>query len=647
MRPEGDAPPAVNPKIPIGIDNFRRLRSEGFTYVDKSLFVRDVIDDGALVILLPRPRRFGKTLNLSMLRWFFDRSASDARALFDGLALAGEGDEVWRHANRYPVIEITFKEAKATTWEMTWSIARDRIVELFDQHREVLEGGRLTPVREAFFRRILDRSASAADFALSLLHLSAALHEHHGEEVMILIDEYDAPIHAAYVGGYLTEAVDFFRILLGAALKGNEHLRKGVLTGILRVARENIFSGLNHLSVHTLLSETFRTSFGFTEPEVQALLQRSGYGDSLDLVRSWYNGYLFGGEVIYNPWSVLSFVARRGIAAPYWLNTSSNDLVRELLQRHAPVVRQDIDTLLDGGSIDRIPDENIVFTSLETDPGVLWSLLLFSGYLKATRLPSAPMDQVPYALSIPNLEIRQVYLQTFAEWLKKSLIRHGGSLDIMLSSLVAGDAARLEAQLSALALETVSYHDLAGPHPEQFYQGLMIGLTASLLPDFEVRSNREAGSGRADMLLRPRRPGKPGVVLELKTARTKAGLKRALDEGLAQIRKMGYAAELLSAGVAPVRCVVVAFDGKTVRVEAVDAAALKSARAPAKKRAAPEKRRASPLPKKRTSPAKKPAASPRKRVSPAKPRTAAKKSPAPKKSTTARKRPAPKAKRRV
>lgn len=606
------------PKLPIGIDIFRELRSAGYTYVDKSLFVRDVVDHDAKVILLPRPRRFGKTLNLSMLRCFFDRTADDARALFDGLALMGEDEHVWSHANRYPVIEITFKEARASTWEMTFGIVRDRIVDLFREHRAALESGKLDPVEERFCRQILEGSASNTDFALSLLHLSAALHAHHGEEVMILVDEYDAPIHAGYSGGYLAEAVDFFRVFLGAGLKGNPHLRKGVLTGILRVARENIFSGLNNLSVHTLLSPKFRASFGFTEPEVKGLLERTGYADSLEIARAWYNGYLFGGEVVYNPWSVLNFVEHDGRPAPYWLNTSANQIVHELLLRHAHVVQPDIEHLLGGGSIERVPDESIALTNLETEQSALWSLLLFSGYLKAAPLPTPPMEQPAYALSIPNLEVRQVYLQTFTGWLAKALTLHGGSLDTLLASLLAGDAARLEAQLAALALETFSYHDLGGWRPEQFYQGLMIGLLAALLPDYEVRSNRETGKGRADMLLRPRKQGKPGVVLELKSARSRAGLKRALAEGMAQIQAMGYAAELTSAGVTPVRCVVVAFDGKEVRVEAVDATALKKARPAAKKRPTPAKR-AAPTKKAARPPAKKsarPAA--KKRAAPAK-----------------------------
>lgn len=309
-------------KIPIGVDDFREMRREGYTFVDKSFFVRDVIDNASKVLLLPRPRRFGKTLNLSMLRAFLDISASDARTLFDGLSLSREDEHVWRHANRYPVIAMTFKEARSSTWEMTYAVVRDRIEEMFATHRAALEGGKLGPREEAVFRRILGGSATPVDYAFSLLHLSRALHAHHGEQAVILIDEYDAPIHAAYLGGYLPAALDFFRIFLGAGLEENPHFRKGVVTGILRVARENTFSGLNNLAVYSVLSHDFRTAFGFTEAEVKALLDQADFAESLDVARRWYNGYLFGGEVIYNPWSVLNFLSYRrrstGCPSPTW-----------------------------------------------------------------------------------------------------------------------------------------------------------------------------------------------------------------------------------------------------------------------------------------------------------------------------------------
>ena len=575
---------SVKPRIPLGVDDFRKLRKEGFVYVDKSLFVREVVENSAQVVLLPRPRRFGKTLNLSMVRCFFDRRGGDAAELFAGLALTREGEAVWGHANRYPVIALTFKEARAATWETTFSMLRQAVEKVFAEHREAIDGSGLSPAEAGRFRRILEGTGDFADFATSLLLLSTALRGRYGEDVVLLIDEYDAPIHAAHAGGYLSQALDFFRIFLGSALKDNPALHKGVVTGILRVARENVFSGLNNLDVCTLLNPRFRDAFGFTESEVRGLFEGAGLGEKLDLARAWYNGYLFGGEVIYNPWSVLSFVHNGGQAAAYWLNTSSNDLVRDLLQRHAAAVQSEVYVLLGGGAIPRRLDENVVFSSLETDPGALWSLLLFSGYLKAAALPSGPLELPTYDLSIPNLEVREVYTSTFADWIRQALGRRGGSLDVLLSALLAGDAAGIEAQLGAFVVEMVSFHDLAGPTPERVYQALMIGLCSALLPDFEVRSNRETGKGRADLLLRPRRAGSPGVVLELKVARSKAGLTRALDEGMAQIRDMGYAAELLAAGVSPVRCIVTAFDGKDVRVRSADAGNLPSlVLAPARK----------------------------------------------------------------
>lgn len=460
---------------------------------------------------------------------------------------------------------------------MTYLLLRDRIRAMFVEHREVLDGGKLGLLEEGIFRRMLDGSAEPVDYVLSLQSLTSALHAHHGTPPVILIDECDAPIHAAYAGGYLPQALDFLRIFLGAGLKGNPHFHKGVVTGVLRVARENIFSGLNNLSVYSILSHDFRTAFGFSEPEVRGLLDMAGRAESLEIARRWYNGYQFGGEVVYNPWSVLSFLSHRAEPAAYWLHTSSNELVRDLLVRHSPVVQSDIETLLAGGSIVRRPEDALVLANLQSDPAALWSLLLFSGYLKAARVPAPPGEEATYELSIPNVEVQKVYLQTFTGWLQATLQRRGASMEALHAALLGGDAQILEVQLSALATETLSYHDTAGPAPERFYHGLMIGLVASLLPDFEIRSNRETGKGRADMLFRPRRRGDPGVVLELKVVRSKGGSKRALAEGMRQIEEKGYAAELVSAGVSPVRCVVVAFDGKAVRVMAADAGALRAA----------------------------------------------------------------------
>ncbi|WP_437673988.1 AAA family ATPase [Sorangium sp. So ce131] len=562
--------------LPLGISNFRQLRELGLAYVDKTALVCELLDrPGAQVVLLPRPRRYGKTLNLSMLRCFFERQAEDLSGLFEGLRVWKAGESYRSHFQRYPVIDLTFKEIKAPSWEQALDGIRRKIQALFLEHSELLESGSLSAWEMRDYQAILDGSAELALYERSLLDLSSYLRRRHGERVIILVDEYDQPLHAGYVGGYLREVLDFTRGFLGAGLKDNPHLQRAVLTGTLRIARESIFSGLNHLAVYSLLRREFRTAFGFTEPEVEALLDQAGRRADLATVRSWYNGYVFGGEVVYNPWSVVSYLASEDRRArPYWVSTSTNELIHELLELHAFAVQQQMETLLSGGAIEQRLDENIVLWELRERPAALWSLLVFSGYLKAEEAPGWPEDEEPpYLLSIPNREVRQVYTATFSRWLDARLRRQGGSLDRLIASLLSGDAGGFARELQAFVTEMLSYHDLGGPTPERVYQAFLVGLLSALAPSHLVRSNRESGLGRADVLILPLRPGRPGVVLELKVAGQRT-LEEALEEGLSQITSRGYAVELRAAGAAPVHALAVAFDGKVVRARAAPGATL-------------------------------------------------------------------------
>ncbi len=374
------------------------------------------------------------------------------------------------------------------------------------------------------------------------------------------------------MSGYTRQAVAFFRAFLGGALKDNPHLFKAALTGILRIARESTFSGLNNLDVYTLLARNFSTCFGFTEPEVERLLEGAGMSAELPVVRSWYNGYAFGGTVIYNPWSILNFVDN-GDARPrgYWVATSSNDLVRDMLQRHGLALQPSLEALLEGEGIVRRVDEGVALTDLATRPDALWSLLVLSGYLRAEEADVPHGEEPRYRLSIPNREVRLVYTSTFREWMQARLGGEESDVERLTASLLAGDAEALEEQLQAFTANVLSYHDTA-LRPEQVYHAFVIGLLATLEPEHLVRSNRESGKGRPDVTVRPRLAGRPGAVLELKVA--KAGKKtpeQALEEGLAQIHAKGYAAELLAAGAAPVHAFAVAFDGKTVWVRSASA----------------------------------------------------------------------------
>jgi hypothetical protein len=515
---------------------------------------------------LPRPRRFGKTLNMTMLRCFFEKRAEDLSLFFADLSIWQAGDAYRAHFQRYPVISLTLKGIKLETFDLTWQVIQKRLSGLFEEHRALLDDGALSEAEALRYRQVLDGSAELSVCADALLDLSAYLHRVHGERVVILIDEYDAPIHAGVAGGFARQVLDFFRLFLTQGLKGNPHLFKAVLTGILRIAKESVFSGLDNLAVYTLLRPEFSTCFGFTEPEVTALLAKAGREALLPAVRGYYNGYSFGGTAVYNPWSILNFLQDGNARLrPYWVSTSSNDLVHEALRRHAFAIQPEIEALLSGGAVEREIDENVVLSDLATRVDAVFGLLVLSGYLRAEEVPGTSLEIRPYALSIPNREVRQVYTSTFRDLLREQL-GGDGAVARLKRALLTGDAEALEEELGAFTRNVLSYHDTAG-RPEQVYHAFVIGLLATLEPEYEVRSNRESGKGRPDVILRPRQAGRSGVVLELKVARPgKKTLDEALAEGVAQIRERDYASELLAAGASPVHAFAVAFDGKVARV---------------------------------------------------------------------------------
>ncbi len=560
-------------QVPIGVSDFRKLREAGLAYVDKSRLIVELLERrGAEVVLLPRPRRFGKTLNLSMLRYFFERSEEDRAPLFEDLAVWRAGDDVRAHFQRYPVIYLTFRDVKPDNFERCWAAIRQLIKKLFNEHKFVLESPKLSELDRRNYTAILAGGDDPILYYTALGDLSRYLHLVTGERAFILIDEYDAPIHAGHVNGYRREVLDFFRAFLSSGFKDNTHLERGVLTGILRVARESIFSGLNNVAVHTLLDAAFSTTFGFTEAEVAALLAEAGLADKRVEVRGWYNGYNFGGEVIYNPWSVLNFIYAEGKPGPYWLNTSSNDLITSSLLAHAPRLQPEFEALLAGEAVEMALVDTVAFDEIDRNDRSFWALLVFAGYLRAEAAAPDPLDGSPrYAVSIPNLEIRQIYRQTFVQWFETHTRGHGANLRRLLDALLSGDAETLEFQLGALLANVISYHDYAAAElPERVYHAFLLGLFCALEPEYRVRSNRESGRGRPDVQIFPARPGRPGVLLELKVARRTKTLDAALAEGVAQARAKDYARELIAAGAAPVHAFVLAFAGKQLRVVGVE-----------------------------------------------------------------------------
>jgi len=569
--------------IPNSIEDFRELRERKFEYVDKSHMISEFLDrDGHKVILLPRPRRFGKTLNLTMLKWFFEKREENLWHLFEDLHIGRAGETYKAHFQQYPIIHINFKGTKADSLEECMRLVQWQIQEVYRQHQPFLEG-KLNDRDTHNFRAVYTGTCSEILYHTALQNLTRYLHEIHGKRPIVLIDEYDAPIHSGYVHGYYDKIISFCRIFYELGLKDNPHLERAVMTGILRVAKESIFSGLNNPGVYSLLRIEFNTCFGFTEPEVFTLLEKAGIPQLMDSVRTFYNGYEFGTKAVYNPWSILQFLSdEANELRSYWLNTSENALIKNLLHRHAFAVEDEIHTLLAGGTIEKYLNDNIVFRDLDQSPSMLWNILVFSGYLRAARPLPIVIGQPPpsYRLSIPNVEVAEIYRTTFQAWMDQGLKPQGGSIEALTKALLEGDIQDFEQLLQQFVAFLPSYHDVRGAKPEQFYHGLMIGLLAALEPDYEVRSNRESGAGRPDVLIKPRKAGKPGVVLELKAAgeRTKRTMTEAINEGLRQIQENDYASELRAVGVQTIHSLVIAFDGKKVVVKPGDAPLVKEKR---------------------------------------------------------------------
>ncbi|MBK8254497.1 MAG: AAA family ATPase [Polyangiaceae bacterium] len=545
----------------IGESDFRSLREAGMGYIDKSEFIAQVLADPSLVLLFPRPRRFGKTINISALGYFLRKTDENLSHLFEGLAVTRD-PKAMAHFQKYPTLFVTFKDVKASTYEKTLASIGSRIQTLYEEHQYLLEAKTLSLGLTRSFERILGGQPTEQDLQDSVYNLSRVLHKHHGTRVVILIDEYDTPIQSGYQNGFFDDIVLFFRNFLSAALKDNSALFKGVLTGILRVSKENMFSGLNNIDVYSIMSPTYATSFGFTEEEVATIVDT----EHLEEVRSWYNGYLFGGHVIYNPWSILNYV-KKGILGPYWVNTSAHDLIERLATRQGMGLSAMSAALLHGETIEVPLDDSIVLRDIDQRPDALWNFLLFSGYLKLAKLVFNEGRYTGF-LCIPNKEIQIVYENMFRNWLSKA-VPNRGMLDELVQALLNGNATRVQKFLERILLTAMSFQDAGGREPEKLYHGLVLGLLVHLESHYDVRSNRESGYGRADVLMRPKTPGRPGVVIELKVRDEDETPEEVLADAAKQVRDRKYATELENAGATPVHEYAIAFDGKKVWVKRV------------------------------------------------------------------------------
>ncbi|SJZ77384.1 AAA family ATPase [Selenihalanaerobacter shriftii] len=555
-------------KLPIGIDDFKKIKEEGYYYVDKSLFIKEIIDESAEVILLARPRRFGKTLNLSMLHYFFEKRIKDGDNidLFQGLKIKDAEQRYLEKQNKYPIIHLDFKDVKANNWSNCFANLKRIIAKEYKRHSYLLDAGLLLEYEEKEYREIMDLSANLNAYQFSLKNLSEHLSQYHQQKVMILIDEYDQAIKSGYMNGFYEEVVGFMRSLLSGGLKSNPNLAKGVLTGILRVAKESIFSGLNNLVVNTLLDKEYDKYFGLLELEVKDILDYYNLNYKSNEVKEWYNGYSFGENIVYNPWSIMTCIRKEGELKPYWINTSGNELIRKLVIEGDSEVKGDLELLIQGKTVKKKIDENIVFGDIDKKGSSLWSFLLLSGYLRAKN-KYMEEARLYCDLDIPNKEVKYIYEEIILNWFEDKITSQ--NLKLMLKSLTTGDIETFTVVFKEFVINSMSSFDVGGDEPEKVYHAFVLGLLLNLRDRYKVKSNRESGYGRYDVMIIPENKSKLGIVIEFKklNQHQNEDLETAVNAALKQIEERNYAQELLSQGVTGVLEIGMAFSGKQVKVK--------------------------------------------------------------------------------
>lgn len=543
-------------RLPMGESIFRNVIENNLYYVDKTLLVKDVMDGGT-VIVYTRPRRFGKTLNQTMLQSFFEISDRDQHALFANTRIWQEKAYRKHHA-KYPVIYLTFKDLKHQTPDLMYQDLKGLIAEAFHRHKCI--GSSLDEVEADFFRQIISQKASETGFMESLKKLSEYLYIHYGVKPIVLIDEYDTPVLAAYTNGFYDDFIAFFKTLLSRLLKDNVFLTKAVLTGITRIAKESIFSDLNNVELLTVLASHARDKFGFLREEVQSLLTYYELEHVTADVVDWYDGYNFGGLDVFNPLSIISLARQNGQLKAYWVNTGENRLIQNLIRTSSADFKVKIETLLNDGVIEAEIMENLVFQDLEKNEKHIWTMLLFSGYLKW-------IDQINegrYRLTVPNREVALFYRQVVVGLLEEQ----GIGIEHILGFLLRGEILDFKKRFQEMVLNTLSFFDTGNREPERFYHGLVLGMLVNLSHAYHIKSNREAGFGRADLILIPKDKNARGLVFEFKRFSKDADetLINSAARGLAQIIAGNYISEVQSYGVKDVVAVAIAFDGKQVEI---------------------------------------------------------------------------------
>lgn len=550
--------------LPIGISDYVRAQSE-YYYVDKTLLIKDFLDQKPLVSLFTRPRRFGKTLNMDMLRVFFEISDEDTSVYFRDKAIWKAGKEYQSHQGRYPVVFLTFKDVKFDTWGATLDKIRALLQDEYGRHQILLSSDKLAGYEKDFFSKILNGTANEVELASALERLSKMLRVHYGTAPVIIIDEYDTPIQEGHSKDFYEEIIGFMRNFFSGAFKDNRNLSYGFLTGILRIAQESIFSGLNNLVVNSVMDEAYDKYFGFTGEEIHKMLGYYGALEKEEELKDWYDGYIFGKKEIYNPWSVINYVSKGCVPQAYWVNTGKNEILEDVLKTATDEVTERLYALLQGTDVVARIDQNVVYRSLAEDPANIYSLLLVAGYLKVTKKDLQGDGSYLCRVSIPNREIAAVYKSEILSHLLQIGAIARTTANKIAESLYANDYKKLQVAIAEYMDKTISFYDAGA---EGFYHGLVLGLIALMDNQYKIQSNRESGDGRYDIGLIPRANCYPGILIELKWKRRleAEALDALAEEALDQIDQKRYDSEMKAVGIKDIMKFGIAFSGKRVRI---------------------------------------------------------------------------------
>ena len=546
---------------PVGVENFERIIKDGYYYVDKSLLIEKILENRTPVTLFTRPRRFGKTLNMSMLKYFFDvENKKENRKLFENLKISNS--KYMSEQGKYPVIFISLKDLKENSWEECLESLKDIMYKVFNEYEFLKE--KLNFVEKRQFDKIWEMTGNEKNFKTSLLDLSKYLNKYYSKKVIVLIDEYDSPIINAFDKGYYNEAIEFFQVFYSSALKTNDSLKYGILTGITRIIKEGIFSGLNNLYVNTVLSKNYAEYFGLLESEVIEMLDYFNMKYKIEEVRSWYNGYLFGNEQVYNPWSIVNYLREKEIKS-YWANVSGNTLLENMLDNAGESVYADLKRFTDGESIEKYISDGTTIKSLLSSNDEIWQLFLYSGYLtkaeKQREIDVTSDYTNVYNLKIPNREIRSYFGSLFLNRFFGTEVK----TNTLIKALENGDIRKFEKTLSEIMINMLSHFDVDS-EMEKIYQVFMIGLVGFLMGRYEIISNNESGYGRYDLAMIPVKSNEKAYLMEFKISKTEKGMRARAEEALKQIDEKKYDTRLKARGIKNILKIGIAFYGKSVKV---------------------------------------------------------------------------------